>query len=109
VYKIINRSQPPEDAPADLERSTMMKRLLWTALTALWVFATVSAPVQARETKAARHRRMAKYHAEHSARMHRHRRLTPAQRHARMKRYAAEHRARQHRHRAHMKASRSSH
>lgn len=50
-----------------------------------------------------------KYHAEHAARVQRHRKLTPAQRHARMVRYAKEHQARQHRHRAAVKAKSKKH
>jgi hypothetical protein len=86
-----------------------MRRSLLALLITVWIFTAFAAPAQARHSKAAHHSQMKKYHAEHGARMHRHRTLTPAQRRARMKKYAAEHRARQHRHRAHLKAQRMKH
>jgi hypothetical protein len=86
-----------------------MRRVFLAALMTLWIYSAFAVPVHARHLKAAHHSQMKKYHAEHGARMHRHRTLTPAQRRARMKKYAAEHRARQHRHRAHLKAQRMKH
>ena len=86
-----------------------MKRSLLAALITGWICVALAAPVQAKQSKSAHHRNTTKYHAEHSARMHRHRTLTPAQRKARTKKYSAEHRARQHRHRAHLKAQRKKH